>query len=42
MPVEVVLRDVEHRAGSGFEIARILQLEAGELQHPDFRQGVGV
>jgi len=38
VPVQVVLRDVQHHGGAGLETARAVELEAGQLQHPDLGQ----
>jgi len=40
MPVEMVLGQVQHRAGRGFEAVDAVELEAGQLQHPDLGQGL--
>jgi hypothetical protein len=42
VPVEMVLRDVEHHGGRRLEALHVGQLEAGQLQHPDLRQGLRV
>ena len=38
MPVEVVLRDVEHRGGASARSRDAVELEARQLQHPDLGQ----
>ena len=38
MPVQVVLRDVEHRGRRGSKSVHAVELEARQLQHPDLRQ----
>ena len=38
VPVEVVLRDVEHHGGCGFKALHAIELEARQLQHPCLRQ----
>jgi hypothetical protein len=38
----MVLGDVEHRAGIGFEPFRLVKLEAAEFEHPDLRQAVAI
>ncbi len=38
VPVQVVLRDVEHGGCRRREAARTVELEAGQLQHPDLGQ----
>ena len=40
VPVEVVLRDVQHGGGVGLEGVRRFELEARQLEHPDIGQRV--
>ncbi len=42
MPIEVILRDVQHHGGVGHQAARGFQLEARQFQHPHLRQRVFV
>ena len=41
MPIQVVLAEVEHRCYRRLKVFGIVQLKAGQLQHPDLRQGLG-
>ena len=41
VPVEVVLRHVEHGGGGRVETSDAVELEAGEFEHPDLGQRVG-
>ena len=34
MPVQVVLRDVEHRGGRGLKVHHAVELKTRQLQHP--------
>ena len=42
VPVEVVLRDIEHGRRIGTQAARGMQLEARQLQHPELRQAIRI
>jgi len=42
MPVEMVLREVEHRGGGRLEALHAVQLEAREFEHPDVGQRLGI
>lgn len=42
MPVQVILRHVQHDGRVGHQRVRGLELEAGQLQHPYLRQRVGI
>ncbi len=39
MPIQMVLRDVEHRRRRGIKAVDAIELEARKLQHPDLRPG---
>ena len=38
VPIQMVLRQVQHHGRGGLESTRQLELKAGQLQHPDFGQ----
>ena len=42
MPVQMVLGDIEHRGRRGLECAAVVELKAGQLQHPGLRQSLGI
>ena len=42
VPVEVVLRHVEHGRGGGLEVLDAIELEARQLEHPDLGQRRGL
>ena len=42
MPVQMVLRDIEHRRCRGFKTMAIVELKAGQLQHPGLGQCLGI
>jgi hypothetical protein len=42
VPVEVILRQVQHCCGGGLEAAATVELETGQLQHPDVGQCVRI
>ena len=42
VPVQMVLAEVEHHGRSRLKLAAVVQLEAGEFQHPDLGQGLRV
>ncbi len=42
VPVEVILRDVQHRGGRRFKASHAIELKAGKLQHPGLGQCVRV
>ena len=41
MPVQVVLRDVQHCGGGGLKALAAVELKAGQLQHPHLGQRLG-